>query len=205
MTDLTKQMLEALRGANGAFGRTYGDPSENGLCNAFKAEWDRVIAAIAKAEEWDQQMDQDAEAGKLDFLRDEAKARRNMTDLEKEMLAALRLAHADLVKAWHKSQTSESLPSQCTINAVAEAIAKAEPPKPRRWVVEFPTDPQGDAMHPFVREGLQSGPFVVIREVKPITREQMVLTLAKYDMRAHTTEGQMIQDILRELGIEVED
>ena len=143
-----------------------------------------------------------------------------MTPLEQEMLAALKAAETD---------TNWCAIGHSAMYAVRAAIAKAEPkphvwysdqkypdstgcyycpvdksdpihiqPKPRSWVVEFKNCNQISPGQITCREAK------VIREVKPITREQIQSALRKRDEKMFVHESRLAL-LLRELGIDVED
>ncbi len=129
-----------------------------------------------------------------------------MTPLEEEMLAALKLLQMRLDNFCDgplgKSPYLDDV--QIVRERVADIIAKAEP-KPRRWVVEQHAS-SIDIEAGFLGDGtlVSYKGMRVIREVKPITREQIQAALRKRN------ENMFIHDcrlalLLRELGIDVEN
>lgn len=119
----------------------------------------------------------------------------NLTALEQEMLAALKEMRLDMAHRWNLPSVRNALPTREQCDDLDRLIAKAEPPKPRRWVVEFPDGLDGKlfsdgvSLHRDLRVS-------IIREEKPITREAISIAFG-------TTVN--IDSRLRALGIEVED
>lgn len=118
----------------------------------------------------------------------------NLTPLEQEMLAAPKearpiigpMASIDLKDhIWKK---------------IGKVIAKAEAPNPRRYLVEYPTWREME----FANWEDMNHPSKIIREVKPITREQIRSAYNKHGLSLSSWDARM-RDFLRELGIEVED
>lgn len=79
-------------------------------------------------------------------------------------------------------------------------------PKPRRWVVEFWTNPNAD----FTGSKICNHPSHVLREVKPITREHLIkiLDFGTFPSLRNFSGQEAISSLarlLRSIGIEVEE
>lgn len=119
---------------------------------------------------------------------------KELTEREVNMLEALRVADGALA--------SQNYPANsCSRVLLRQAIASYAP-KPRRWVVEFPPD----CDHFMAGATINSVNALLVREVKPITRDDIANAVRKNENRY--TGGSynhfLIRLVLQELGFEVE-
>lgn len=89
----------------------------------------------------------------------------------------------------------------CTDKCCFCHYEKQKATRARRWVVELPCEPDFD-LGIYGKIGWPTKTIEVIREVKPITRQQLVSMIIGLPEYGHPP---FLQEQLRKLGIEVED